>query len=689
LPTSPQRVPRPRAADRAAAAAAESSANPEFLRHAAALDAAGRWGTGGQGKVPFVPAGSHIGTDKIKKKNAAEAAGASAVDDGAPVVPRRSFRRMLEDKALAERMAPASKPAEEWNHDEEAAPTFAEAAVPSSSSRASSSAAAAAAGKATGRVRGPGSPVQAVTANKFPLDRFAAAEAVRREQEAAKRAKEEAATAGARAKEQKERRDRQTIAKHATTLLEPDAEGKLPLQSEESTARAKAALPSHPALYLKHFLAKIHPDRFHTVNSSNGGSVSRHTDPEEMVRTNQDTVARFNSIVDYYKQLKSLPPSASKAIPQTPAMPPAPDSLRFYAYVKATTNNATTATEAADDEDGDATQIPAAPPVPIASSAVTAAAAADAPEVVQLFSASWNPSAFDRSNLPRLIGYIETLFMRLLLASEARGIDPSVRERWGVAMRARLLQHDLWSNGEEAASAAAAGYLSKDPTPNSLSSSPGRYQKDYLSFYSQSQEAHETIRRAQGWRGDAPELYRGPDGKGESPLSPLLEAMLRAQLVRFDSGLDMLQRLDCLQRLMKLLNEKNARSLYAHLWLGVRLHIGTGIPSYSSSSSSSSPSADASSSDTPLECYRYSSAEWHLPWNFEQKLVHNMVRQYLHAFHSSSDPATTPGAPIRLEQEHRFADLSLQRDADQQKTRSGKKKGCKKRGKQTAGGERA
>jgi hypothetical protein len=185
-------------------------------------------------------------------------------------------------------------------------------------------------------------------------------------------------------------------------------------------------------------------------------------------------------------------------------------------------------------------------------------------------------------------------------------------------------------------------------------------------------------------------LYRGPDGKGESPLSPLLEAMLRAQLVRFDSGLDMLQRLDCLQRLMKLLHGSNARSLYAHLWLGVRLHIGTGIPSYSSSSSSSSSSDDpSSSSDTPLECYRYSSAEWHLPWNFEQKLVHNMVRQYLHAFHSS-DPATTPGAPIRLEQEHRFADLSLQRDAEeQQKTRSGNKKGSKKRGKQAAGGERA
>lgn len=291
-------------------------------------------------------------------------------------------------------------------------------------------------------------------------------------------------------------------------------------------------------------------------------------------------------------------PSNTRRIPSAPIIPSHPDTLSFYCHVKDTPAAVPgAAAPPAEDDDG-----------------------GGGPTSVKLFTATFAPGSFDLSSLQHLIGYIDTLFMRLLVASQAAGLHHTVRSRWEVQMRARLLQQQMWAAGVEDTARAAGGYLTADPTTNSLNQSPGRFKADYLSYYAQSQASHEEVRRAQGARLDAPALY-APMGPGSGPLTPLLESMLRSGLLRFDSGVDMLQRLECLQRFMRLLEGASSRSLYTHLWMGVRILV-------------TAPSFEGDGGEAAN--YRYSADEWHLPWNFEHAPMVRMIQQYLHAFHSDN-----------------------------------------------------
>ena len=302
----------------------------------------------------------------------------------------------------------------------------------------------------------------------------------------------------------------------------------------------------------------------------------------------------FLSVLSCVCIVRTLPAS-TKSIPTTPVMPPHPDSLSFYCRVR----DKPAGSSAEQEEEA-------------------AAAAADGPSIVKLFDASWSPGPYDLSSLARLLGCIEVLFMRLLLSAEA-GIHPSVRVRWEVSMRSRVIAEQLWSKGIEDVSRAAGGYITQDPTGSSLNQSPGRFQADYLSFYAQGADSHASIRRAQGFRADAPQLY-APQGAESNPLSPLLESMLRAGLLRFDASIDMLQRLHCLQSFMRLLHSPSARGLYIHLWAGVRIQIVE-------------QSFEHEEDDFN---YRYSAAEWQLPWNFHTDKLTRMIVQYLYAFHADN-----------------------------------------------------
>lgn len=232
-------------------------------RYAAAMEQAGRWDSAGK-KVPFVPPSA--------------------------VRPLRASKVFQRDDAPANRAAAAALAAENGlaeSPDAAAAAAAAEASAPPQ------------------RARGPGAPSTAVTRNKFPLDKHQQAEALRAKKEAAAAAAEEARVKKEEARAEAARKQRKKQAAAAAALM-PDKDGKLPLQPADSPARPAPAVPAHPALYLRNFLAKIHPDLFHQSGATTSAGASGPASSEHMVQVNQDTVAKFNAIVDYYKHVKSV-----------------------------------------------------------------------------------------------------------------------------------------------------------------------------------------------------------------------------------------------------------------------------------------------------------------------------------------------------------------------------------------------
>lgn len=242
------------------------------------------------------------------------------------------------------------------------------------------------------------------------------------------------------------------------------------------------------------------------------------------------------------------------------------------------------------------------------------------PTQIKLFEGEWRLSSFDLSSLSRLLAQLEELFIRLALTVQL-DVSPQVRQRWDLLVRQRKLQREAWLKGESASRSASGGYLTVDPTPNSYSTSPGRYRDQFLSFYSQTSESHESYAKGHGFRD---ELLHNPLDPSAARLPPLLERMLRTGLLSFDPSLDMLQRLQAMQSLMQFVQGYNLAHLYAHLWIGVRIHIT--LLSYEGEVD---------------DRYRYDANEWHLPYNFERQKLVQLIHQWLHTYHSDNPQGLT------------------------------------------------
>jgi hypothetical protein len=172
--------------------------------------------------------------------------------------------------------------------------------------------------------RGPSSRTATLKANKHGVgDLAATVEAAQTQQQQEERERKAE-------RKRKKKQAKQQAAASSSKPADVGPDGKIPLQPAGAPVQAQPALAWHPALYTRQFLRKIHPDMYHTASTgpdgeeqlqpvSIGGSDStaaggkrtgdeqvRWTAGETMVQTNQETVARFNAIVDYYKQMKSV-----------------------------------------------------------------------------------------------------------------------------------------------------------------------------------------------------------------------------------------------------------------------------------------------------------------------------------------------------------------------------------------------
>lgn len=161
------------------------------------------------------------------------------------------------------------------------------------------------------RKRGPTSPQDLIRSNKHAVNSSHLES--KNSKKRAKRAAKAASKSGPSSSSSK---------KGKSTKVEPGPDGKMPLQSDEGgrhTITRPKVVPWHPQLYIKQFLMKIHPDLYHIrddpheigedVAIGDGGPTQeklQRTKGETMVTVNQETVAKFNAIVDYYKHVKSV-----------------------------------------------------------------------------------------------------------------------------------------------------------------------------------------------------------------------------------------------------------------------------------------------------------------------------------------------------------------------------------------------
>lgn len=207
--------------------------------------------------------------------------------------------------------------------------------------------------------------------------------------------------------------------------------------------------------------------------------------------------------------------------------------------------------------------------------------------------------------------------MRLVLTTGV-DLDLTVRKRWDVLIRQRQLSKEMWRRGELDIDQHGDmdGYLTKDPTRDSYSASPGRYRKDYLRYYSQTKDSHEAIAMVgRGYKDQ--QFYYEKSGR---QLPPLLEQMLRTNLLTFDDSLDMMQRLTGIQTFITFMTGYDLAHLYPHLWIGVKIRLMNHSYEY----------------DEDDHNYRFSPDEWSLPFDFTKEKLVDLIRQYLHAYHAEN-----------------------------------------------------
>lgn len=304
---------------------------------------------------------------------------------------------------------------------------------------------------------------------------------------------------------------------------------------------------------------------------------------------------------------RALPPTILR-IPDLPILPSHPQSISFYCRVPI-----------------DSTEVKLDDLTKPSSSS----SSSSSPNVnnqatrIKLFEGTFDLSSFDLSSLPRLIGSLEEFFMRLSLSSHV-DLSQEVRQRWQVIIRQRMIEKDLWRRGElEIDQNGQNGYLVHDPTPNSFSQSPGRYQKEYMRFYAQTTKSHEAIQHGRGYKSDG--FMHNPFDASSKKFPPLLENMLRSRLLTFEEDLDMVQRIQTLQTMMEFMEGYNLRYLYSHLWIGVKITIRQHRYEY----------------DEDDHNYRFSADEWELPYDFKREKLVNLIRQYLQAYHGDNPQGLT------------------------------------------------
>ena len=166
--------------------------------------------------------------------------------------------------------------------------------------------------------RGPSSPVATLKANKHRLEESKFQQPQQVKQQPPHAAHGNANQSTSKKNKKSKNAQSQSQSSKSRPPIRPGPDGKIPLQSGGGgSIRRPDVVPWQPGLYVKQFLLKIHPDLYHGGGdmdpTGNGdefvkvGDLSEHeerTCGETMVRVNQDTVAKFNAIVDYYKIVK-------------------------------------------------------------------------------------------------------------------------------------------------------------------------------------------------------------------------------------------------------------------------------------------------------------------------------------------------------------------------------------------------